>query len=101
MWARIVEIMLGCWLAVSPFVFRHPVSERGWWANDLVCAFLTVLFSLVSFWPPANRIHLLLLGVALWLIGFGYFAGAETSPPALQNNLLIGLLLAMLAIIPT
>lgn len=28
MWARVVEVMLGCWLAVSPFVFRHSADER-------------------------------------------------------------------------
>src|SRR5207247_2056429 len=52
MWARVVEVMLGCWLAVSPFVFRHPAEERAWWANDLICALLVVALALLSVWPP-------------------------------------------------
>jgi hypothetical protein len=47
------------------------------------------------------RAHLLNILVALWLLGFGYFGFGEPAPPAAQNNIVVGLILLMLAIIPS
>jgi hypothetical protein len=100
MWARVVEVMLGCWLAISPFIFRHSVDERWLWVNDLGSAFAVVMFSLLSFWRPLRHAHWGIAVVGLWLMGFGYFASPHPLPAALQNDLLVGLLLVMFAIIP-
>lgn len=106
MWARVVEIMIGCWLAMSPFIFRHPTSEPSYWWNDLLCALAVILIASLSFWRPIQWVHLGQLIVAAWLIGFGYFSSSvphppETMPaPSLQNDLIVGLFLAMFAIIP-
>jgi hypothetical protein len=100
MWARVVEVMLGCWLAVSPFIFRHAADERWLWANDFASAFAVVTLALLSFWRPLRHAHLAIGAVGLWLMGFGYFASPHPLAPALQNDLLVGLLLAMFAIIP-
>jgi SPW repeat len=100
MWARVIEVMLGCWLAVSPFVFRHAADERSLWANDLACAFTIVALALLSYWQRMRHAHLAIAAVAIWLIGFGYFGSSHPLPPALQNDLLVGLLLLMFAIIP-
>jgi hypothetical protein len=99
MWTRVVEVMLGCWLAVSPFIFRHPASEWKLWANDLACACAVVALALLSCWPPLRHAHLAVGVVALWLLGFGYFAALHPLIPAMQNDLLVGLLLVMFAII--
>jgi hypothetical protein len=100
MWARVVEVMLGCWLAISPFIFNHPVENGSWWMNDLSSGFAVVILALLAFWTPMRHAHLALVLVALWLIGFGYLAASYPTPPALQNDLIIGLLLLMFAIIP-
>ena len=100
MWARVVEIMLGCWLAISPFVFDHPVENSAWWINDLCSGFAVGTLALLSFWTPLRHAHFGLLLVALWLIGFAYLALPYPTPPALQNDLIVGLLLLMFAIIP-
>lgn len=99
MWARIVEVMLGCWLAVSPFIFRHNPADRTMWLNDLLSALAVVVFALVSFWRPLRLAHVANVAVALWLIAFGFWA---PYPPALalQNDIVIGLLLLMFAIVP-
>jgi hypothetical protein len=60
-----------------------------------------VTVSLFSFWHRAIRLHLLNLPVALWLVGFGYFGSGATPPPAAQNELIVGIVLLMFAIIPT
>ena len=100
MWARVVEFMLACWLALSPFILHYPASETFRWANDFICAFLVALFALLSFWPPLRKIHLLTLGIALWLWGLGYSSFPDMTPPAHENSVIIGLILLMIAIVP-
>ncbi|MBW3600850.1 MAG: SPW repeat protein [Planctomycetes bacterium] len=100
MWPRVVEVMLGCWIAVSPFVFRHPNDEWALWASDWICASLVVVFALVSYWPPARWMHLATIAVALWMIGFGWMQPRPV-PPGYQNEIFLGLTLLMMAIIPS
>lgn len=99
MWARIVEIMLGCWLIVSPFIFRHDAAQTSLWVNDMLCGFIAVLLGFFSFWNRTAWAHFLLLPLALWLIVFAYLAG-HPAPAYAQNQIVVGLLLAMFAIIP-
>lgn len=101
MWARVVEIMLGCWLAMSPFIFGHPDDRPAWWWNDFACALLLVIIPLLSYLEPYRRAHLLLIAVGCWLIGFGMVLGDYPVPPALQNDIVVGILLLMFAIVPT
>jgi peptidoglycan/LPS O-acetylase OafA/YrhL len=100
MWARIIEVMLGCWLAMSPFIFRHSAADRVQWFNDLFLAMVVIGLALVSFWPPLRFAHVAILVIALWLIGFGFSASPYPTPPALQNDIVVGLLLLMFAIVP-
>ncbi|MPZ75358.1 MAG: hypothetical protein GEU77_02435 [Deltaproteobacteria bacterium] len=100
MWARVIEVMLGCWLTLSPFIFRHPPQQTAWWTNDLLSALLVITLALLSFWRPMERAHLALTGVGLWLISFAFLSAPHPTPPALQNDLVAGLLLLMFAIVP-
>jgi hypothetical protein len=99
MWARVVEVMLGLWLLISPFIFGHSAGNTGLWINDLVCGFLLMTLALLSFWHPLRYAHLAIGIVALWLIAFGFFV-PYPAPPASQNHILLGLVLLMFAIIP-
>lgn len=102
MWARGIEVMLGLWLVVGPFVFGH-FGDPGLGrlvASDLVCGALVVLLAVVSFWRRAGRAHLAELAVALWLIGFGRFAFGYPPPPGAESELLVGLVLLLTAIVP-
>jgi hypothetical protein len=100
MWARVVEVMLACWLAISPFALRHPREDVGLWLNDLLCAAAVATFSLLAFWRRTGGAHLLVGVVGLWLIGLGYLGSSHPAPPASQNHILLGMTLAMLAIVP-
>lgn len=101
MWARIVEVMLGVWLALSPFIFRIPTEERFLWWNDLFAAAVIVALALTSFKPELERAHLGLLPVAAWLVVSAYWLGSVPPEPAFQNHVVVGWLLAMFAIIPS
>ena len=101
MWARIVEVMIAIWLALSPFIFHHPAEERVLWMNDFICACFVALFALLSFWHPLRKIHLITLVLAFWLWGLGYGDFPEKASAAAQNSVVIGLLLFMLAIVPS
>ena len=100
MWARVIEVMLGCWLALSPFIFRHSAEDRVLWFTDLLSATAVIVFALVSFWSPLRVAHVANLVVALWLIAFGFWGSPYPTPPALQNYIVVGSLLLMFAIIP-
>jgi hypothetical protein len=93
--------MIAVWLALSPFIFRYPPGEIFFWINDFVCACLVALFALLSFWHPLRKIHLLTLAIALWLWGLGYRTFPEKTSPSLENSVVIGILLLMLAIVPS
>jgi len=101
MWARVVELMLAIWLALSPFILRFSHDETFLWTNNFVCAFLVTLFAFLSFWHPLRKIHLLTVGIAFWLWGLGYSSFPKIASPSLENSVVIGILLFMLAIIPT
>ena len=101
MWARVVELMLGAWLVISPFVFRDTPGVDGYVVNDMVCGSLAGLFSLLCFWRPTRRAHLATLALGAWLALFGYFSAERPGPPAAQNDLVIGLLLMVFAVVPT
>jgi len=42
MWSRIVEAMLACWLAISPFVFAFGDDDTLLWINALAGAALVL-----------------------------------------------------------
>ncbi|NGX46305.1 MAG: hypothetical protein K940chlam2_01494 [Chlamydiae bacterium] len=100
MWARVFEFSIASWLAMSPFIFSH---EEGWlFANDFTCSFLMMLFSLLSFHHRLFRMHLFNLLLAFWLILIGFLATPTLAlQPPLQNYIVIGLILGMVAIIPS
>jgi hypothetical protein len=101
MWARVVEFMLGCWLAISPFIFRHPADNFTLWATDWIAAGLVTLFALLSYWPPLKHIHLATAVVALALVAMGRLSSWEHPPPGAQNQIVVGLLLLMFALVPS
>ena len=100
MWSRVVEVMLGCWLLMSPFLFAHPADSTALWVNDLACGTAVMLFGLFSYWHPTRHAHLLSMVVAGWLIAFAYWHGFGRATAAAQNHLILGLLLLMFAVIP-
>lgn len=106
MWARTVEIMLGVWLAISPFVFGHMPEPQAWWINDFACGLLIITFACLSFWHPTRHAHLLHIAVGFWMFAFAYYQrfwvypDVQHAPAELQNLAATAFLLLMFAILP-
>jgi len=101
MWARVVEFMLACWLAVSPFIFQYPDDAIFFWCSDLITSSLIAFFALISIYLPLRKMHLCNLIVSFYLIAVAYFLKESPLQGALQNYVVLGLLLLMIAIVPT
>jgi hypothetical protein len=100
MWPRVVEAMVGCWLVIAPFVFRATTSLDDYATNAVVCGLLVVTLALASMWPPAAWARLGTIAVALWLMAHGYFTADRPGPPAAQNEITVGLILMLFAVLP-
>jgi len=99
MWARVMEIMFGAWLMMSPFVFAADPDEGFVDRNAMICGALVMIFALASYAPALRRIHLFTLLIAIWMIGVAY---SDSLPQSrVQNQVTVGILLLMTAVIPS
>jgi hypothetical protein len=101
MWPRIFQFVIGLWLAMSPIIFEYHPLDRFHWVNTLVCAAAVAAISLLALAPGLRRIYLLTLVAGLWLVGVGFLAEPSPPSPALQNYIVVGLLLLMFGILPS
>lgn len=103
MWGRSIEVMLGLWLLISPFLFGHFEKGAGLaplTVSDLAAGSAVLLLGVLSFWRRTARAHLGQFAVAAWLIAYGRFGFDFPPPPGAQNELLVGLVLVLIAVIP-
>jgi hypothetical protein len=100
MWGRWCELLLGLWLLASPWVV--PYGEMGT-ASTLLAGVATLLLAGISFYPRWHQAHLALLAVAAWLTLHGWLLtrGEGADPPGAQNEIIVGLLIATFAIVPS
>jgi hypothetical protein len=100
MWARVAEMMLGLWLAISPLVFRGTPGVERFVALDLATGAAVVAFSLASFWRRTQLAHLATAALAVALGVQAYVTWERPGPPAAQNEIIVAMLLLLFAIIP-
>lgn len=98
MWPRFAEIILGFWLVASPKVLPSGPDPATWRAATFGTAI--VMFAAISFWPRLRGAHLAEIGVGLGLLSLAFASSLPTSP-AVQNEILVALVLLNFAIIPT
>lgn len=92
--------MMGIWLLMSPFIFGHYPEETWLWANDFFVGSILIVFSLASFWEYTRWAHWLLIPVMVWLAAFGRFSSTPPLEPGRQNEIIVGLVLLLIVIIP-
>ena len=100
MWARIVELLIGLWLVLTPVVFAGTESLDSYVLRDVGAGVLVIALAVLSFWERTAWAHLLTAAVALALGLAGYFGAERPGPPAAQNEIAIALTLLLFAIVP-
>lgn len=98
MWARIAEIVLALYLAISAFII--PGAHNLCVFNGLIALWI-LIFSLLSYCQSLRKIHLMnLLAIAV-LIFFVFVQPNPPPPPIFQSNLATALFLSLFVIIPS
>ncbi len=100
MWARAIELMLGLWLVLTPFIFLGEPGGPDLAVPAFAAGALIWLFSTLSFWHPTRRAHLGNLAVSAFLVVYGYVKTGHPAVPHFQSLLIVGLLLVLFAIVP-
>ena len=73
MWPRVVEIMLGAWLVIGPFVFRDTPDVHRYTMSMVLSGALIAMASTLAFWSPAaGARYITLLTLILFVVG-GYY----------------------------
>lgn len=100
MWPRVTEVVLALWLLASPAVLGSGSGGGSrlvpWMAGAVV-----LLLSASSFVDRFRRNHLGNLGVALFLVAWGWSQAPRPGPAWAQNLILTGLVLALIVVVPT
>lgn len=99
LWPRAAELLLGIWLLVAPLVF--PDAGVASWLVSPGAGLLVIATVVVSLLPSLGRVHLATLPVALGLIAWSWAAFDRPGPPGAQNLIVVGLLLGLLAVVPS
>jgi hypothetical protein len=99
MWPRIVEVMLGLWLVLSPLIFRLGSGDLALIVNHLVYGTALVIAALIAL--SVRFLRVVTIAIGLWLIGYGYVAGGYPPASGYLNLIVIGILIGALGLIPT
>lgn len=93
--ARYLNVLIGAWLFISAFAWRHPVHLR---QDSWIVGFLIFVTALIAIGAPAFRWVNTVL--ALWLF-FSTLAFRHTSSATLWNNLIIAVVVFLLSLVPS
>jgi hypothetical protein len=96
MGARLVNVLLGLWLYLSTFLWRHTQFERtnAWFSGIVAVTAALVGLGNVKVGRYVNAL------VGAWLIVSALFM-AKATPRTFWNNLVVGFALALFAMVPS
>ena len=101
MWPRFIEVAIGFWVAVSPWLLSDLRPITAWHMNELIGGISIVAFSGLSFWASLRRAHLAQIPIAIWILGSNYLGSSHPASPLIQSDILAALFLLNFAIIPS
>ncbi|HVM50038.1 MAG TPA: SPW repeat protein [Candidatus Acidoferrum sp.] len=84
-----VNVALGIWLIISPFVLVFTHHESAKW-NDIACGIAVALVALRG-WSVWN------VALGIWLIISAFVLGFANVPTLLWNNVILGALVGIVA----
>src|SRR6185437_2043739 len=91
-----INLLLGCWLVASPWIFNYAVTSAGW---------NSVAVGAVVFIIAVNRLSSLIgaalarvnLVLGLWTIASPWIFGYAAGEPAMWNSVAVGIAVTILA----
>jgi SPW repeat-containing protein len=92
--ANWVNVILGIWVAISPFVLGFTHLEAAKW-NDVAVG-LAVLLSAFGH-GPARGTSVLNILLGAWLIASPFVLAFATAPTPLWNNIILGIVIVLAA----
>jgi hypothetical protein len=97
MWARLINIVLGVWLMLAPWVLRYDLAVAR--TNDIWVGILVALAALVALaWPPARWAN---TALGAWLIIAPFALGYAAWDAAALNSVIVGALVLAVSLIPS
>ena len=94
-WARYLNVLVGAWLLVSAFAWRHDQAAS---ANTWICGILVLAFALWALWMPTMQWWNTLIGA--WVV-FAGFALQHLSAATQWNNVILGVLILLISLVPS
>lgn len=92
---RVLNVLLGVWLLVSPFLLRHLSSEG---FNDETSGLFVLMFALIAIWAPAMRWGSTFVGAYLLVTAITFPHGSLASA---LSQILAGGAITLLSFVPS
>ena len=93
-----INVLLGCWLIVSPWIFSYAGNQGGMW-NSIVAGIIVLLVAANRIYSPRSGVTLswlnLLLG--LWTIASPWIYGYYDNPAAMWDCVAVGIAIVAMA----
>jgi SPW repeat-containing protein len=98
--ASSVNILLGIWLIVSPWVFHYSTNGPPAILNSVIVgAFIAVLAATrLAAWRDTAPLSALNLVLALWIIASPWVEGYAANVGGVRDNVILGVVIAALAV---
>lgn len=99
-WPRLVELALALWLFLSASTLGHE-GRAELESVDRVAGVATIVLVLLSLVPRLRLVRIGTVVVASALLAWAWLSFPRPGPAGAQNQLVVGLLLALLVFMPT
>ncbi len=94
-----INILLGIWLVVSPWVFHYSAMPPALWSGLIVGVFIVIIAAVrLASWRDTAPFSWLNLFLALCTIASPWVYGYAANADAVRDNVILGVLIAVLAI---
>jgi hypothetical protein len=94
-----INVLLGIWLVVSPWVFHYSAMAPAMWSSVIVGGFIVVIAAIrLASWRDTAPFSWLNLFLALCTIASPWVYGYAANSGGVRDNVILGILIAALAI---
>lgn len=96
-WQDPVNVVLGLWLAISPWVLGHA-DEAASTSNAVIVGALVAVLALFEFFKVAAWEEWTNFALGLWLVVSPWLLGFSVTVAAMSNAVIVGIAVAVMAL---